>query len=428
MLVLVPGKVVDTVHISPVSNVGKVLVGVDLPSVWSSLDITTWDISSCNTACTFNGFLVVGGITSLVFRLREIIDGEIIQWVVLFIVSGLMPDSVRPGVLGSGPVASLLNTNVVHTLADAEETFLTPVGSPRVPYQPVFVAIFFTVANDGNNVDRFGDASVVAVNASSVVVKGLGHSDIASNGTSLVDLLHHVLLTRDIAEFVNTVDHVLVGHEASLTRVAVAANVHGRAFLCDGLVLFVSESAVDRAGLIGDLVVGHPLEGVVGVATMAAIVLLLAGDDDLGGNVDIRPGSLAGNLYPIRDGRGGCMGPAGAAVLGDVLIADVGDHVLTIDVVPQPRGGEVVSGHEGRVDAGLSSVEALDEAGFVKRDSAGVRSEGGDAHESSDSEGFHLKIGAIASSVRAAEMNCALWLISQDTMRGIAMLFRRDTM
>ena len=122
--------------------------------------------------------------------------------------------------------------------------------------------------------------------------------------------LHHVLLAGDLAEFVDTVDQVLVGDEASLTWVTVTADVHGRAWLGNLSLLLVTESTVDGASLIGDFVVGHPLESVVGLTTVATKVLLLARDDDLGGDVDIGPGGLTGDLYPIRDGGGGGVGPA----------------------------------------------------------------------------------------------------------------------
>ena len=75
-------------------------------------------------------------------------------------------------------------------------------------------------------------------------------------------------------------------------------------------LLFIAKGAVDGTSLISDLIVGHPLEGVVGLTTVAALVLLLARDDDLGGDVDIGPGGLTGDLYPIGDGGGGGVGPA----------------------------------------------------------------------------------------------------------------------
>ena len=153
-------------------------------------------------------------------------------------------------------------------------------------------------------------SSVIAVDAACVFFKRFGHSDVTGDGTSLVNLLFHVILSLDSAKFVNTIDHVLIGDKAGLTRVAVAANIHSGARLSYVRFFFIAISTVDGASLISHLVVGHPFESVVGVAAMTALVLLLARDDDLGGDVDIGPGGFAGNLYPIRDSRGGGVGPA----------------------------------------------------------------------------------------------------------------------
>ena len=49
-------------------------------------------------------------------------------------------------------------------------------------------------------------ASVIAVDAPSVVLEGLRYCYTAGNGTSLGDLLHHVLLTSDRAVLIDTVD------------------------------------------------------------------------------------------------------------------------------------------------------------------------------------------------------------------------------
>ena len=81
------------------------------------------------------------------------------------------------------------------------------------------------------------------------------------------------------------------------------------------------------------------------------------------------------------------MGPAGATVLGDVLVADVGDHVLAVDVVPFPHGGEVVDGSEGSVDKARSSHGGGSVTWVLGVDVAATKGKG--AEEGSDSEGFH---------------------------------------
>jgi hypothetical protein len=63
----------------------------------------------------------------------------------------------------------------------------------------------------------------------------------------------------------------------------------------------VTSGSVDGAGLISDLVLVHPLEGIVSLTTMATIITR-AGDQNLWGDVDIWPCSLSGDLDSIRHG------------------------------------------------------------------------------------------------------------------------------
>jgi hypothetical protein len=67
-----------------------------------------------------------------------------------------------------------------------------------------------------------------------------------------------------------------------------------------------------------------PLVTIVGIATFAALIFLFAGDEHLRGNVDVGPGSLACDFDTVGEGGRGGLRPAGAAVLGDVLVLDVG--------------------------------------------------------------------------------------------------------
>jgi hypothetical protein len=295
VLVLVPGQVVNTVHVSPVDDIGKVLGTVEIPSVGAELHLTFREGGLLNTATAICGSLVLRGISAVVSGLRELVDSLVIASVVLLSVSGGVPLSLGPGILGSGPSAIGLDSDVVRASADTEETFLTPVGTPRVSYEPVRLSIFFAITNNGDIVDNVLVTRLVAVNAASVVLKSLRNGNTAGNGTSLVDFLHHVLLTGDVTEFINSVDEILVWDEACLTWVAVTADVHGRA----NLTVVETTSAVDGASLISDFVLGHPLEGVVSLTTVASLVGSLTRDDDLRGDVHIGPGGLSSDLYAI---------------------------------------------------------------------------------------------------------------------------------
>ena len=56
------------------------------------------------------------------------------------------------------------------------------------------------------------------------------------------------------------------------------------------------------------------------------------------------------------------MSPAGTTILRNVLVADIGDHVLSINVVPYPSRREVIDGLKGSVDEGSRPVFVSDTA------------------------------------------------------------------
>ena len=82
----------------------------------------------------------------------------------------------------------------------------------------------------------------------------------------------HSLLADALSILFDLVDSVLVWDVARLARVAVAAApVHGGA----DFTVVVSSGSVDGASLVSDLVLSHPLEGVEGVSTVAAAILVV---------------------------------------------------------------------------------------------------------------------------------------------------------
>ena len=154
--------------------------------------------------------------------------------------------------------------------------------------------------------DDFHVAAIITVDTAGVVVEGLRYSNTTGKRTSLVELLLHVVLTSDSTEFINSVDHVLIGDKAGLTGVAVAADIHGGA----DFAVIVATGTVDRASLVGDLVLRHPFKGVQGIATMATVILVLTGDENLRGNVDLGPGGVTGDLDSIGQSRRSGLSPA----------------------------------------------------------------------------------------------------------------------
>ena len=261
---------------------------------------------------------------------------------------------------------------------------LTELLAPGVSDGPVLSAILFTPADDGDIVDDIEIASFILKDTTLVVLELLSDSNTAGNRATLVDLLHHVFLALNLTVFLGLVDVILIGDEATLTGHAVLALDHGRALTA----VVVATGSVDRAGLIGTFVLAEPLESVVSLTTVAAIVTR-AGDKDLRGNVDIGPSSFAGNLDAIRKSGSGGMGPARTAVLRNVLVAHIGEEVVAVDVIPDPLLGKIVN----RLKRGLDEVN-LGLAGALPArllgvDVSEVFLSGGVANEGNESSELH---------------------------------------
>jgi len=60
----------------------------------------------------------------------------------------------------------------------------------------------------------------------------------------------------------------------------------------------VATGLVDGAGLVGDLVLRHPLEGAEGISTKAAVIGA-ARDEDLRRDVDVGPGCVSSDFDTI---------------------------------------------------------------------------------------------------------------------------------
>ena len=138
-----------------------------------------------------------------------------------------MPRLFSPGVLGGGPGAVTLNGDVVGATANTEETIFAPVCAPRVTHQPVRRTVLFAISDHRDVVHDFKVTRVVAVDASGVFLERIGNSNAASDGSSLCNLLLHVLFSADVTKLLNAVGEVAIGHAASFAGGAISAHVHG---------------------------------------------------------------------------------------------------------------------------------------------------------------------------------------------------------
>lgn len=98
-----------------------------------------------------------------------------------------------------------------------------------------------------------------------------------------------------MTKLIDTVDVVLWRNIASLAWLAIATKTHGAA--ADAVVM--SSCLVNSASLIGDVVFMNPFVCVVGITSVAAIILLLARNKNLWSDVNIRPGCFSLDLDSI---------------------------------------------------------------------------------------------------------------------------------
>ena len=169
-----------------------------------------------------------------------------------------------------------------------------------------------------------GDTRLVFVDASLVLQEIVGNVDAAGDGTVGVDLLHDVLDAFHVTVLLHVVTRVVLDGPTAVA-VAVAANVN----VVAGLVvasLVVLATLLDEAHLVRVLV------DMDGKTAMATLVDLGAVEDNLDGQVVLGPRVLRHILQTIREGGGGCVRPAGPAVLRDMLVADQGDVALSVEV------------------------------------------------------------------------------------------------
>ena len=82
----------------------------------------------------------------------------------------------------------------------------------------------------------------------------------------------------------------------------------------------MAQSLVRGAGLICDIVFVNPFEGFRWISTFAAVVGLIARQQHLGSEVDIRPGCFSHYFDAIAQTRSDCERPTGSTVIRNALI------------------------------------------------------------------------------------------------------------
>jgi len=200
----------------------------------------------------------------------------------------------RPGIGWGGPSAIRLNSKVVLSSDKLHETLFSPVSTPRISYEPVRCSLLFTISNKTDLVDNIEITGGILEDTRSVVLHSLSDGNTACNWASLVDFLHHGLLSSNMSELINSVDQVFIWDKASLV-VTVFACADWRALN----TVIITSGLINRASLIGHVVDVHPLVSVHWLTTVATLILSFTRNDNLRGDVDIGPSSLPRNLDSI---------------------------------------------------------------------------------------------------------------------------------
>jgi hypothetical protein len=339
VLVLSPGDVVLSTDVSPIPGSRKIVGANMSPREFSSEGFLTRVLEEISNSAALG--------TSLG---EKIFQSSVSFRLDFFSSSTLISDIVSPGILRNTPLAFRLNTKVVGTSDNSEETTFTVVRSPGVSDKPVFDTLFNAVTNDRNSVIEGISTSCVIDNTTSVVEE-TSSVNTADNGTSLVDFVNHSLFTINVTEFGNGVNGISGRNGALVSRPAVLALDHIIA-TDTGIPAL---SLVVRATFVGNSVVVDIFKGKSRVTTVAALVFALrAGQKNLRSQFEIGPLSLSGNLNSVSKSRGGGKGPAGTAVLGDMLVSHESEIVDTVGIVPKPLIGSL---------AGSKSLEGSEDLG-----------------------------------------------------------------
>jgi hypothetical protein len=310
VLILSPGKIVDSWVISPVKWLWEILC-IDVFVRPRSDDI----FRKRHRWFSFAGWVnIEGSFWHSVFSFR------------LSLVSNVL----GPGVSWSGPRAVVLDAEVVDTSDESKSAIFSPVASPWVSNDPILDSVLLSPSSDTDVVVFLDSTSIINEDAASVVSEGVSNSNGTSDGSSLIDLVDHILLSFNQSKFVNSIDLCSFLSPASTVGEAVLALDLSTA--SDTVIM--SEGLIRGACLVSDVVVVDPLISILSVSSTTAIVWCFAGDEDLWRDVNIRPLGFSLDLDTIGEGWGWGECPAWAAVDGDVLVPLDGKIVGSINITP----------------------------------------------------------------------------------------------
>jgi len=224
-----------------------------------------------------------------------------------------------PSVFWCCPWTVWLYSNIVPASANPYKSILSPLSSPGVLSNPVFLAIFTDiVANNFYVVFQNSISCSITINATFVGFEILRQGDSTCNRSILPNFLHHSSLSCHCSYLVHAINKIAIWNLTGLicfTR-----------FTLDGLRtnLTVVESScqIDRTRIVCYFIFAHPFEGVVRITTVTTLVFITARQKNLRWYDYFRPTSISLNFYSVGKNRSSSVCPVRATILGQILIFD----------------------------------------------------------------------------------------------------------
>ncbi len=207
----------------------------------------------------------------------------------------LISNVFGPGVDWRCPWAWALDSKVIDASDESEISFLPPVCSPRVSNDPVFGSVFLTPSTDCNIVVLIFSSCFIIENSSCVIQKLLSDCDNTTDRASLINFVHDVCLTTDITIFFDSVNFGSLLRPTSLERSAISALNRWRT----PNAIITAVCLIRWAGLISNVILMNPGISCAGISSLAAPFVVLARNDDLRADDDIRPLGLSLDLDSV---------------------------------------------------------------------------------------------------------------------------------
>ena len=143
-------------------------------------------------------------------------------------------------------------------------------------------------------VGRFA-AGLINKNTSRVIDQFLSNTNLAGDGPPVINFVHHVQLANHGSVLSNCIDFGSLLSPATFQRRAVLAlDLSGTPYS-----IAVPICLVGRACFICNIIVSNPLIRLFWIPSMASSRYSVTGNEDLGWEVNIRPGSFSLNFDAV---------------------------------------------------------------------------------------------------------------------------------